>query len=242
MSLQLKPRIEPKTLIYRKKQPLYYLSKRLFDIAVSASVLLLFAPLILIGALLVKLTSPGPAFYKAKRAGLGGKPFYMLKIRSMYVNSDTVDRRITEKHDNRITPVGAILRKLKIDELPQFWNVLTGDMSIIGPRPEDWDLVENYYTPEQRLTLEIVPGLASITDFNWYPDITYHHPCPPGVSAQEDYIQRHLPIIIDEAFSYMQQQSFLFDLKLMVQIAFAILMYSWAPPKRQRVSLSDTAS
>ncbi|BAY24250.1 sugar transferase [Calothrix sp. NIES-2100] len=234
--------IKPQNLIFPKNQPLYYLTKRLFDITVAACVLILFAPLILTGALLVKLTSPGPAFYKAKRAGLGGKPFYMLKLRSMYINTDSLDRRITEKNDNRITFVGAILRKLKIDELPQFWNVLCGQMSIIGPRPEDWDIVEKYYTPEQRLTLEIVPGLASISDVNWYPDITYHHPCPPGVSAQEDYIKRHLPILIDEALSYMEQQSFLFDLKLMARIAFAIVMYSWAPPKRQQVSLGDTAS
>jgi hypothetical protein len=133
--------------------------KRLFDVVLAFCVLLVTWPLILIGALAAKLTSPGPALYRAKRAGLGGQPFDMLKLRTMYVGMDTPDRRVTAERDDRITPVGALLRKFKIDELPQFWNVLKGDMSIVGPRPEDWDIVEQYYTPEQRCTLEITPGV-----------------------------------------------------------------------------------
>jgi lipopolysaccharide/colanic/teichoic acid biosynthesis glycosyltransferase len=94
--------------------------KRLFDIVFASCVLFVTSPLILLGALAVKLTSPGPAFYKAKRAGLGGKPFYMFKLRTMHINTDTADRKITDAEDDRITPAGKWLRKLKIDELPQF--------------------------------------------------------------------------------------------------------------------------
>jgi len=111
------------------------IGKRLFDIVFSAGVLLVTWPLIVIGALAVKLTSPGPAFYRAKRAGVGGRPFAMLKFRTMRIGSDTPDRKITAEHDDRITPVGRWLRKFEIDELPQFWNVLCGDMSVVGPRP-----------------------------------------------------------------------------------------------------------
>ena len=118
----------------------YQTMKRLFDIVIASLALLVTCPLILIGALAVKLTSPGPAFDLAKRAGLAGKPFYMLKLRSMRIGADALDRRVTAARDDRITAVGALLRKFKIDELPQLWNVLRGDMSIVGPRPEDWDI------------------------------------------------------------------------------------------------------
>ena len=126
------------------------LLKRLFDILVAASALALTWPLILLGAIAIKATSPGPALYRAKRAGLGGRPFYMLKLRTMRLATDTPNRKITAPDDDRITPAGKWLRLFKLDELPQFWNVLRGDMSIVGPRPEDWDIVQHYYTPEQR--------------------------------------------------------------------------------------------
>lgn len=143
--------------------------KRLFDVVFAACVLMIAWPLILIGSLAAKLTSPGPAFYRAKRAGLGRKPFDMLKLRTMYVGADTPNRRVTAERDERITPVGAFLRKLKLDELPQFWNILRGEMSIVGPRPEDWDIVEGYYTPEQRRVLKVRPGIAALADVRLVP-------------------------------------------------------------------------
>jgi len=210
--------------------------KRLFDIVFASCALLATWPLILIGALAVKLTSPGPAFYRAKRAGLGGKPFDMLKLRTMYVGTDTPDRRVTAERDDRITPVGALLRKFKIDELPQFWNVLRGDMSIVGPRPEDWDIVEGHYTPEQRRTLEVRPGIAALADVRWYPDLTYHDPPPAGVSIQEWYLRRHMPAQLAEGLRYVEQQSLLFDLKVIAQMIFCVLVRSWLPPKQQPLS------
>jgi len=210
--------------------------KRLFDIVFASCALLATWPLILIGALAVKLTSPGPAFYRAKRAGLGGKPFDMLKLRTMYVGTDTTDRRVTAERDDRITPVGALLRKFKIDELPQFWNVLRGDMSIVGPRPEDWDIVEGHYTPEQRRTLEVRPGIAALADVRWYPDLTYHDPPPAGVSIQEWYLRRHMPAQLAEGLRYVEQQSLLFDLKVIAQMIFCVLVRSWLPPKQQPLS------
>src|SRR3990172_987536 len=146
--------------------------KRLFDIVFAICILSVTWPLILIGALAVKLTSPGPAFYRAKRAGLGGRPFDMLKLRTMRIGTDTPDRKITAEQDDRITPAGRVLRKFKIDELPQFWNVLRGEMSVVGPRPEDWDIVQQHFTPEQQRTLEVRPGIASPADIRWYPDLT----------------------------------------------------------------------
>ncbi|MEA5579052.1 sugar transferase [Anabaena sp. UHCC 0451] len=212
--------------------------KRLFDIAFASFVLFITSPLILLGALTVKLTSPGQAFYKAKRAGLAGKPFYMFKLRTMFVNTDTPNQKITEEGDSRITPMGRILRKLKIDEFPQFWNVLIGEMSIVGPiRPIEWDLVDKYFTPKQRLTLEnifqIRPGIVCPADLEWYPDLTYHDPPSGNVSIQEWYLQRHLPVQLTEGIRYLELQSLLLDLKVIAKTIFCLLVYSWFPPKKQ---------
>lgn len=222
---------------FGKKKRLFKVTKRLFDVVISVCTLLLTCPLILIGALAVKLTSPGPAFYQAKRAGLGGKPFDMFKLRTMRIGTDTPDRRVTAALDDRITPVGGLLRKFKIDELPQFWNVLRGDMSIVGPRPEDWDIVQHYYTPEQWRTLEVRPGIAAPADVRWYPDLTYHDPPPAGVSMQEYYLRQHRPVLLAEGVRYVEQQSLLLDLKVIGQMIFCVLVRSWLPPKRQTPSL-----
>jgi lipopolysaccharide/colanic/teichoic acid biosynthesis glycosyltransferase len=207
--------------------------KRLLDVAVSSCTLVVTAPLILLGALAVKLTSPGPAFYRARRAGLGGVPFDMFKLRTMRVGLDTPDRRVTAEHDDRITPVGRLLRKCKIDELPQFWNVLRGDLSIVGPRPEDWDIVQRHFNSEQRRSLEVRPGIASPADVRWYPDLTYHDPPPPGVPIQEHYLRRHMPAQVAEAVRYAERQGLWLDLKVIAQTAFCVLVRSWLPPRKR---------
>jgi len=216
--------------------------KRLFDILVAAFALAVTWPLILFGALAVQATSPGPAFYRAKRAGLRGQPFYMLKLRTMRLAADTPDRKITAPSDDRITPVGKWLRRSKIDELPQFWNVLRGDMSIVGPRPEDWDIVQQYYAPEHRRIFDVRPGITSPDNVRWYPDLTYHDPPPADVSMQEWYLKRHLPIQISGALYYADQQSLWLDLKVLVQTAFCVLVYSWLPPPKLPLTSLDYVS
>ena len=207
--------------------------KRLFDIVFAVGILLVTWPIILMGALAVKFTTPGPTFYRAKRAGMGGKPFAMFKLRTMRVGADSRDRRITEAEDARITPVGKWLRKFKIDELPQFWNVLRGEMSIVGPRPEDWEIVQTYYTPEHRRTLEVRPGIAALAAVHWYPDLTYHDPPPAGVAMQDWYVRRHLPIQLSEGLFYVEQQSFWLDLNVIAQTVFCVLVRSWLLPPRR---------
>lgn len=226
-------RIELKTLGSDRGRRLYKISKRLFDIIVASGTLLAVFPLIAIGALAVKITSPGPAFYRAKRAGLGGRQFDMYKLRTMHNGKDSRDRKITAVHDDRITPVGKLLRKTKIDELPQLWNILRGEMSVVGPRPEEWDIVDRYYTPEQRLILETRPGIACPVDVRWYPDLTYHDPPPPGISIQEWYLRRHLPAQVAEGVHYVKQQSLLLDLEVIGRMVICVLVYSWLPPKKR---------
>lgn len=145
----------------------------------------------------------------------------------------SLHRRITEPHDERITPAGAIIRKTKVDEFPNFWNVLRGDMSIVGPRPEDYDIVQNHYSPEQRRVLNVQPGICSPEIVEWYPEIIYHDPAPDGVSAQEWYVERHVPVLVAAGLRYGQELSFRRDLKVIAQTFACIVRYSFFSPKRR---------
>ena len=208
-------------------------AKRVFDVIFAAGALLLSWPLILLGALAVKLTYGGPAFYRARRAGLGGVPFDMFKLRTMSVGCDAEDRRITEPEDERVTLVGRPLRKFKIDELPQFWNVLRGEMSVVGPRPEDWEIVKKHYGQGERRTLTLRPGITSPAEVRWYPDLAYRFPPPPGVPLQQHYLAQHLPARLAEEIRYVEHHNLLIDLKVIAQTAACILVRSWRLPERQ---------
>jgi lipopolysaccharide/colanic/teichoic acid biosynthesis glycosyltransferase len=135
-------------------------SKRAFDIIVSGILLVGLSPILATLAAIIKLTSPGPIFYKATRVGRNGQLFKVYKFRSMVVGADKKGPGITTAGDARVTPIGKILRKYKLDELPQLLNVMKGDMSLVGPRPEDPRYVA-MYTPEQRLVLQVAPGITS---------------------------------------------------------------------------------
>jgi exopolysaccharide biosynthesis polyprenyl glycosylphosphotransferase len=120
-----------------KKGPVFNFAKRCIDIVGALVGLILFAPVMLVAALALRLERSGPVFYRQERIGLNGKPFMMLKFRSMRVDAEQSGvPRWASEHDPRITPVGRIIRKVRIDEFPQFFNVLRGDMSLVGPRPE----------------------------------------------------------------------------------------------------------
>jgi exopolysaccharide biosynthesis polyprenyl glycosylphosphotransferase len=146
--------------------------KRLFDIAASAAGLIVLSPLLLTVALIIKLTSRGPIFFRQKRVGLHGKPFNMLKFRSMVVNAEELKAKLEAlneqtgpvfkiKNDPRITGIGRFIRKYSIDELPQLLNVLRGEMSVVGPRPPLPGEVEKY-AAWQRRRLSVRPGLTCI--------------------------------------------------------------------------------
>ncbi|GAB4576412.1 MAG: sugar transferase [Anaerolineae bacterium] len=136
------------------------MAKRVLDVVGSAAALILLSPIMLIIALLIRLDSPGPIFYRATRIGQHGKPFKLYKFRSMVADADQRGPGITTAGDNRITRMGRVLRRTKLDELPQFLNVLRGEMSLVGPRPEDPRYVA-LYTEEQRAVLKVKPGITS---------------------------------------------------------------------------------
>jgi lipopolysaccharide/colanic/teichoic acid biosynthesis glycosyltransferase len=141
-------------------------TKRLFDIFFSAAGLILLAPLFIAVALLVKLGSPGPVFFVQRRMGRSFRPFDLYKFRSMVVDAPDAGISITVAEDPRITRVGRLLRKTKIDELPQLWNVLKGDMSLVGPRPEVEKYVEIHRDDYEEI-LRVRPGITDIASLTY---------------------------------------------------------------------------
>ena len=140
--------------------------KRGLDVAASGIGLVVLSPLLLVIALAVRLNSKGLVLYKAQRIGQHGKEFGLYKFRSMVTDADRMGPGITSAQDNRITSVGRFLRRSKLDELPQLINVLRGEMSLVGPRPEDPRYVD-FYTPEQRKILQYKPGITSMASIKY---------------------------------------------------------------------------
>ncbi len=164
-------------------------STRFFDIVICTTALLLFSPFFLIIALLVKLTSPGRVLFVQRRVGKNNIDFNMYKFRTMRVDTARISSLTVGNRDNRITRVGYYLRKLKLDELPQLFNVIKGDMSIVGPRPELRKFVD-MYTPAQLFVLSIRPG---ITD---YASLKYRHENELLASAENPekfYVEEVMP-------------------------------------------------
>lgn len=140
------------------------LLKRGFDVVFSSLVMISGLPMFVLLYLITKSSSHGPAFYKQERVGRNGRPFYIYKFRSMHVNAETMGPQLSKDNDPRITKWGRIMRKTRIDELPQFWNVLKGDMSVVGPRPERQHYIEKIVerTPDYKKLLYLKPGITSI--------------------------------------------------------------------------------
>ncbi|MGF1504490.1 MAG: sugar transferase [Anaerolineae bacterium] len=191
--------------------------KRAFDLAVSLLLLVLSAPFLLIIAVAIKLDSPGPVFYRATRIGQGGEPFKLYKFRSMVSDADKQGPGITTAGDSRITRVGAVLRRTKLDELPQVLNILRGEMSLVGPRPEDPRYVA-LYTPEQRRVLDVRPGLTSPAS------VAYRHEeqILTGPDWEERYIHEVMPAKLAIDARYAANPSLGHDVQILLQTLIAV--------------------
>jgi len=143
--------------------PWQKLFKRVLDIVISVLCLIILLPVYLITALIIKSTSKGPVFYSHERIGLHGKPFIMYKFRSMYIDAEKNGPALSSKNDPRITPFGRFMRKVRLDETPQFYNVLIGDMSLVGPRPERQFFIDQIVkeAPHYKLLQKVKPGITS---------------------------------------------------------------------------------
>ncbi len=191
----------------------YSFSKRLFDVVFAGFGLLVLLPLGLVLALLVKVSDGGPVFYTQIRIGRHGRPFPIRKFRSMVVNADKVGLAVTSDGDPRITWIGRLLRKSKLDELPQLWNVLVGQMSFVGPRPEVPRYVERY-TPEQREILRYKPGITDMATLQFRNEEALLSGC---ADVETFYLQTCLPKKIALNLQYQERASLLQDVWIIVQ-------------------------
>ena len=189
------------------------MTKRAFDILVSVAGLIVLLPLLLLVATAIKLDSSGPVFFRQWRVGRKFRRFGIYKFRTMI--DDALDRGlpITVGQDSRITRVGKILRKTKIDELPQLLNVLKGDMSLVGPRPEVARYVE-LFRPDYEHILKVRPGLTDLASLKYSDEASI---LGQSANPEGDYVARLLPDKIRLANEYIQRSSLLFDAKLIVE-------------------------
>lgn len=182
--------------------------KRGFDLTCSLVGLVVLWPCFLLIWLLIKLDDGGPVFYRQVRVGRKGRLFEILKFRSMKVGADKAGPSITASGDKRITRVGCLLRKTKIDELPQLWNVLSGEMSFVGPRPE----VPKYvalYTPSQKEVLELTPGITDEASIEFRDEETL---LAAATKPEEYYIEHCIPIKIAINLAYARKANLFRDL------------------------------
>ena len=186
--------------------------KLLFDLLLSSVGLVLLSPVILVLALLIKLHDRGPVFYRGERVGRGGTIFRIYKFRSMVVNAEKTGVSSTAKEDPRITPIGRFLRKTKLDELPQLLNVLTGEMSIVGPRPEVKKFTD-LYTNEEKALLTLRPG---ITDYASLWDINEAEVLAGSSDPDKDYMEKIRPEKIRLQLKYWRERSLWTDIKIVL--------------------------
>lgn len=188
--------------------------KRALDVFVAASVLLLLAPALLLIALAVKLESPGPLFYRAERVGRGGRTLRMLKFRKMHMRAG--GSRLTVADDPRFTRVGAFLASTRLDELPQMWHVLRGDMSLVGPRPEDPEFVRARPDEFEQI-LSVRPGLTGLSQLAYAAE--------PAILAVKDpvsyYLERILPEKCKLDIHYAQRGDLRMDIAILFWTAVA---------------------
>jgi lipopolysaccharide/colanic/teichoic acid biosynthesis glycosyltransferase len=192
--------------------------KRGFDVIVSGALLLLLAPLVAALALLVVTSSRGPALHRAARVGRGGHEFTMYKFRTMRAGAASAGPAITGRDDPRITSFGRALRSTRLDELPQLWNVLRGDMSLVGPRPEDPRFVANY-SPADLEVLSVRPGITGSTQLA-HRDEEQRLPADDPEAA---YVRDILPRKIAMDLAYVRGRSFVGDVLILIRTVGAAL-------------------
>ena len=202
-----------------KKHTLSLILKRCFDFTVSLILLLIIWPILLILAMMVKLDSSGPAFYKQERVTTYGKRFRIRKFRTMVANADKIGTQVTISNDQRITKVGKFLRGVRLDELPQIINILTGDMSFVGTRPEVVKYV-NAYKPEFYATLLLPAGVTSEASIRYKDE---YELLDKADDVDRVYIEQVLPDKMRWNLNSIERFSFLRELLTMGRTVLAVL-------------------
>lgn len=203
--------------------------KRAFDVFASAMGLIVFSPLLLAIAVWIKRDSPGPIFYRGRRAGRDGKPFGIFKFRSMVMNADQIGGPSTSGDDLRVTRSGRFIRRFKLDELTQLINVLQGHMSLVGPRPEVVSKVE-LYSAEERQVLELRPGITDWASI-WNADEGGLLAGAPDPDAAYERILR--PTKLQLQLHYCRTRTFCGDIRIILHTIVKVLRKRWVPRELQ---------
>ena len=209
------------------------LMKRLTDIFISAVLLGVCAPLIALTALAVAVTSRGPLFYRQKRVGVNGRVFEIIKFRTMCTGADAQGPSVTSSDDTRITPVGRFLRKSKLDELPQLVNVIKGDMSLVGPRPQVPRFVQHFEPGKRQIVLSVPPGVTGITSLCYRNEESL---LANLENRESYYLTQILPRKLEIDVWYVNHRGFRSDLFLIAATAWLLA----APPVRSLFSNSSS--
>ena len=195
-----------------EKKRIQLLIKRIFDFTVSLIGIVIISPILLVISILIKLDSKGPILFKQIRVGKNGKPFKIFKFRTMVVDAEKKGMQITVGRDSRITKSGHILRKTKFDELPQLFNVLTGEMSFVGPRPEVPRYVE-MYDENQKNILKVRPGITDLASIEYRNE---NDLLAKSLDPEATYINEIMPKKIELNIEYLKNMSVLYDIKLII--------------------------
>ena len=197
--------------------------KRIFDIVVSLIMLIIISPIILLLALLIKLDSKGPVFYRQERITTNGKVFRIFKFRTMIQDADKRGALVTVGNDSRITRMGKIIRKVRLDELPQLINVLKGEMSFVGTRPEVKKYVD-MYTDEMKATLLMPAGITSVASIKYKDeDEILEKAVKEGKDTDEAYVEDVLPEKMKYNLEYINKFSFWYDIKVCIDTVIGVL-------------------
>jgi lipopolysaccharide/colanic/teichoic acid biosynthesis glycosyltransferase len=187
-------------------------AKRAFDVLFAGVALVILAPVLALAAIGIRLAGgPGPIFYRAQRVGRDQRPFTMYKLRTMRIAADTAASVITAQGDPRVFPLGRLFRTAKLDELPQLLNILRGDMSVVGPRPEDPRMVQRFYTTFHNKSLAVAPGLTSPGSIYAY---THGEARLDLRDPERSYGEQLLPIKMALDIVYVRRASLSYDLSL----------------------------
>jgi len=195
------------------------MTKRLFDILLSALALVLLSPLLLVVAIVIVVGARGGAFFRQTRVGKGGKPFRLLKFRTMRPGSEAMGRITVGERDPRVTRIGVFLRRTKLDELPQLWNVLVGDMSLVGPRPEVPEYVA-LYSGEQRRVLDVRPGITSLASIAY---INENELLGRSADPKRTYVEDVLPAKLELDLKYVRDRTMGMDIGILLGTAARML-------------------
>lgn len=209
--------------LYLNKRKKDLILKLIFDKVLALILLILFSPIFFILGVMIKLEDKGPVFYRQERVTKNGKIFKIYKFRTMVLNADKIGSLVTTENDSRITKIGSVIRKYRLDEIPQLLNIIEGDMSFVGARPEVLKYVQNY-TDEMKVSLLLPAGVTSRSSIEFKDEeILIKKYTESGLTVDQAYIEKILPIKMQRNIEYVYNFNFFDDLKIMVSTVINVL-------------------